>query len=195
MIAARHHESREDLFSSVDEGTIYFYEVSYYQAAYVWFQFFNHSTEVGYVFSSYSREIAGIVGDGDIRGCRTEACDDYSVRSPVADTSAGLLAEPRADLVMDLDTSTRPSALVEAQIRKAIELEGWVDDPSAPVGELIGQSFDEGRGRLYTIDDGAYDWIMWYGGENEVGVMFQGGTTIPVATVGDTEISGCAPVE
>ena len=178
----------EELLDAVDENVLYVYDVSYGQVAYEWVRFYQGDTEVGYLFDAGFDEPIAEVSDGDIFGCRADVCD-YSYRSPVSEDSATLLADPVATLVTTLESGASIASSTEAQLRAGIGLLYGEDTADDTIDELLDFA-DEGTIWVYDIE-GGYDWLSFYAGDTEVGVMFEAGTTVPVATVGDTEITGC----
>lgn len=80
-----------------------------------------------------------------------------------------------------------------AQIAAALKQLGFAKGDEA--FETLFEFSDDAEFLLYQlkVDGKYYDWVKWYAGDTEVGVIFEAASTRIVGEIGDGEIKSCTP--
>lgn len=192
-------ESLETVFGYADEGTFDLRTLSGYDAPYDWVSFYSGDTEVGSIFESGSTRLAALIGDGEVIGCRqadpppeVEAYDCSDAPHPFADWSHDI------DIASGVtygrgDIAAIPEINVQQIIIAAEHHEAFTRD-AALRAAFDHSDDDEFDVLLVEIDGASYDWIRWWAGDTEVGLIFDHETLTVVAAVGDQDVIGCAPL-
>ncbi len=167
--------------------------------AFDWIKFYAGDTEVGVVFETGTSRIVAEISDGDVLACDV-AANPTPVQpgEPVAcsydstwyfDASSDM-----GNFVVERATVDQSMALAQVetdQIFAAVVHLGFVatDDAFATVWDVS----DDKNFELSTIDVGErFDWVKFYAGDTEVGVVFAANSTTVVAEIGDGDVLGCA---
>jgi len=130
---------------------------------------------------------------------KTACCDALGVAACTFDTSASFGAEFSNELVDGIGIDP---PLVERAALTSLQTE-QIGVTSLHLGFLVpGQESDVDA--LFDVPDGgeyfyasgemagvAIDWVQFFAGDTEVGVVFAQGTTDIIAEIGDGEILGC----
>jgi hypothetical protein len=179
--------------------------------AYQWVELGLGDTEVGVVFEAQTLKPIARIGDGDLEGCSLDAprVDDPTPDEPTPDEefacsfSQTWIAETSGDLddlvtgekTVTLDDVDGLSDLQRSQLLAAA-VHGAFVEPGADL-EVVFDAVDGEEFFLLALsaDDAEFDWVQWFAGDTEVGVIFEAGTLHIVAEVGDGDISGCVPAQ
>jgi len=168
-----------------------------------WVQFYAGDTEVGVVYERGTLNLVAEVGDGDIRACSPKEpipAISCTFDTPIfgVEESSVLQDSVTSSMTVNLNDalSVGLSQTVRDQIRRAAEhLRGF--DFSASVFDLYSRSYTDDEEYIYNtvvVDskvEFSGDWVKFYAGGNEVGVVFESGTTTIVAEVSDGDLMEC----
>ncbi len=182
--------------------------------AYQWVELGLGDTEVGVVFEAQTLKPIARIGDGDLEGCVVDAPrqDDPTPnpdptpdepgkfacsfsQSWIADTSGDLEELVTDEATVTLEDVDSLTALQQQQLFAAAVHGTFVD--ASDDFDVIFDAADEEEFFLLTVanDGKGFDWVRWFAGDTEVGVVFDAGSLDIVAEVGDGDISGCSPAE
>jgi hypothetical protein len=161
---------------------------------YDWVRFYMGDTEVGLVFETGTTDLVARVSDGDIMGCKDfepkPGCS-WDKTWPVASVTSELRSLVVESLTVTIDSLDLSSTQAN-QIWTAVErlVQPLIDDDFDIVFEIPdGGTF---TWMLIESEEGPhYDWVRFYMGDTEVGLVFETGTTDVVARVSDGDIMGC----
>ena len=168
-----------------------------------WIKFYAGDTEVGVVFEPDTTKIVAEVSDGDVLGC------GVSVTEPISNDPNNPPVEPAVcsydtpwyfDSTEDMGKFASQSVLVDqnAELTTLQRAQIWAtamhlsfvqegDDFSK-----VWEASDDAMFEFKTVDSvDQLDWIRFYAGDTEVGVVFHGGTSLIVAEVSDGDVLGC----
>lgn len=195
--------SLSDVYELVDDPTIDWMEVEFEAENSTltanWIRFFVGDTEVGVVFEGGTLNPLGEVGDGDIKGCTAETNPAPSTCGFDVPTELPSTSEHLAEFIVsgeplgpgDVDEGQAAQVLAAARHLGFIGPEASVDDAFAAADEGIVEwiqlEIDQGEAFI------AADWIRFFAGDTEVGVIFEASTTTPLGEVGDGDVAGCVP--
>ena len=124
----------------------------------------------------------------------TGATCSFDQPSPLGDTSEDLAEHSVGNLRVSAEDADTLSALESAQLVAAVvHLE--MAEPGIALADVFAVS-DDGEFDIVDIEkEGdeflAADWISFFAGDNEVGVVFADGTTEVIAEVSDGDLMHC----
>lgn len=193
-----------------DDGDFVFNEVVVEGAGrFTWIRFYAGDTQAGVVFNTGTAELVAEISDGDILGCvdvpapTPEAPDEETPDEPLAPSSCDSKGQfPFADRsssvlrraatpTIELTPDSALSASHEALIRLAttfLEMTDADDELSA-----VWEASDDETFELFRVAQGEaqFDWIRFYAGDTEIGVVFDADSTRIVGRVDDGWVVGC----
>jgi hypothetical protein len=162
-----------------------------------WIAFFAGDNEVGVVFADGTSEVIAQVSDGDLMHCEAPAAAvtcSFDEPSPLGDTSEDLAEHAVGNIRASAENADSLSALERAQLVAAVVHLGMAGE-GAELADVFALS-DDGEFDIVDIEkEGeeflAADWIAFFAGDNEVGVVFADGTTEVIAEVSDGDLMHC----
>jgi len=177
------------VWDASDEGTFEFR----FMAQADWIRFYAGDTETGVVFEAGTTNIVAEVSDGDILGCGTGAQVPTEITCSYTHSwefgmSSDMLNNAASTTV--LTPTSELTSLQQDQLRTTatfLEFIGQGDDFSAVWNASDDRSFD-----LIAVDGQEdYDWVRFYAGDTETGVVFKTQSTTIVAQVSDGDVLFC----
>ncbi len=125
---------------------------------------------------------------------RSATCS-YTLPAPFAGTSADLESSVTATRVVDRNNRVY-STMWRQVMHAAVHL---FDYERAGRGDSLLEVLDRVDDntldvRTLVIDGAEYDWVRFYLGDTEVGVVFEDGSLNMVAEIGDGDVQGCTPL-
>lgn len=192
------NEDFDVVFEVSDDGDFRLNELVVDGIEYDWVSFYAGDTQVGAIFVANTLELVGEVSDGDIKGCGAqepppvgELVCHWDNETPLGDDSSALRELASSQREATIDTIDSLSELDSQQIfAAALHLEFVVGDEDF---DVVFEVADEGTFDLINVTAGGADfnWVSFYAGDTEVGVVFAAGTTDIVGEIGDGDIMGC----
>lgn len=194
--AVGHSDAFEVVFDEVDGGEVYLATVELDGTSFDWIRFYLGDTEVGTVMEVGTTHIVAEISDGSILACVAPAA---TVVECSYDT--GWLVDSTRDLkrlvtesskinagnLQDTDELAINQILIAAVQTDAIE-------QGASIEDALSATDDGEFERLHVSTSAEFDWIRYYAGDTEVGLVFDAGSTDVVAMVSDGEVMGCKDV-
>ncbi len=165
-----------------------------------WVKFFAGDTEVGVIFDVATLKIVAEVGDGDIMKCT--AVEPTSVTCTFDPPSFGIdNTGELTDSIVDTTTIESSDLATLSDLRRdqiyaaAVHLSFL--NGTEPVEAVFGQGVTDDENYIYNelaidgdvVFDG--DWLKFFAGDTEVGVIFKARTTDIVGEVSDGDIMAC----
>ena len=143
--------------------------------------------------SSGTEKEGGGVGGGKADDPAGATCT-FDQPSPLGDTSEDLAEHAVGNRRVSADDAGSLSELEEAQLVAAVVQLGMAE-PGIAIADVFALS-DDGELDIVDIEkEGdeflAADWIAFFAGDNEVGVVFADGTTEVIAQVSDGDLMHC----
>jgi len=166
-----------------------------------WVKFFSGDTETGVVFDVGTLNIVAEISDGGIMNCaavteaQTFTCNFDSPTFGVDDSGALLDFVVESTTIESRDFADQ-SELVQKQLYAAAVHLTFLDGTES-VAALFDNNISDDENYIYktvTVDtDAAFDgeWVKFFAGDTEVGVIFAAGTTEIVGEVSDGDIKAC----
>ena len=193
-------EDFDVVFDAVDEGELYVSEVAVGAESFTWVKYYVGDTEVGALFEAGTLSPVGLISDSDILGCEAAtttfafepATCSYDQRW-IFDGVEGLdeVGGSRVEyFVADLDEM--PRRTLEQLHAATVQLEflaGTEEDLSILFEVSDDESFIVTR---LTAEGQDFDWVRFYAGDTEIGVVFEADTLNVVAEVSDGDILACS---
>jgi hypothetical protein len=187
--------SLTDVFAAVDEGEIIVLDLSLDDGTKLdWVKWYGGDNEVGVIYQADSLVAEAIVSDGDFKNCGATEPDAPTLvctySSWVYDQSGDIETVAGSEFAIDQEsdvTSTQRDQLYTG----LLHLEFITGDETFE--ELFEATDDDEFYFVSAIDEqqNVYDWIKFYAGDTEVGVIFEVDTLVIVAEVGDGDVQGC----
>lgn len=192
-----------EVFAGIDDNTLWLHQVRILGVTYDWAQLYLGDTEVGVVFETATATIVAEIGDGDVMGCHAadtaseEPTQKLTCHWDIAfafETSADMkdVAEP----VETVSTGSKVDDMTARQIVLATVHLQFFSPDTDPATITLDQALehsDDGEVDVlgFEVDGQRYDWVRFYAGDTEVGVVFEHGGLDIAAEVGDGDVLGC----
>ena len=187
-------EDFDIVFDLVDEGAFWVQTVETRDGSdYDWIKCYAGDTEVGAIFKYDTTTMVAEVGDGDFMGCQNEepGCSWDKVWEVTSDSEhlETLVVSSKEVTIDEIDQLTETES---KQIWDAIQaIDGSLGDADF---DVVFEIPDEGlfEVKIVEADSGErFDWVRFYLGDTEVGVVFKHETVTMVAEIGDGDVFGC----
>lgn len=194
----------EEIFAEADAGEFFLEPVTQGAVTYDWVRFYAGDTEVGTVFEDGTTRPVASVSDGDLRGCTAPDAPSPDGPTPAPTTESYICdyaPHPFADFSYDLEPGARatyarsdvadiPEVTAEQIFAAARHRDGVAADADLVAAFDISDD-DEFDVLRLEVGGAQYDWVRWWAGDTEVGIIFDADAVSIVAEIGDQEVIGC----